>query len=78
MKLALLGVDSAMLAVASAAVEDRGHALTMGIDVAEASDYLRQLSPHIVLHDDWEALLAPGAVDEAPRHLLDSFRASLK
>ena len=62
MKLALLGVDPAMLAVASAAIEDGGHVLTMGIDTAEVSDYLRQLSPHIVLHDDWEGILAPGAV----------------
>jgi myo-inositol 2-dehydrogenase/D-chiro-inositol 1-dehydrogenase len=62
MKLALLGVDPAMLSVARAARE-RGHELVAAVDAGMAADFLRGLWPQVQLVDDWEALLAPGGVE---------------
>lgn len=63
MKLALLGVDPAMLSLASAAAGTGGHELVAGVEVGTAADHLRQHWPRLQLRDDWEFLLSPGAVD---------------
>jgi myo-inositol 2-dehydrogenase/D-chiro-inositol 1-dehydrogenase len=63
MKLALLGVDAAMLSVVRAAAEQGEHTLVAAIEAGTAGDFLRQLWPHVQLRDDWEFLLAPGSVD---------------
>ncbi len=62
MKLALLGVDPPMLSVARAA-RQRGHSLVTAVEAGAAADFLRELWPQAQLVDDWESLLAPGAVD---------------
>lgn len=62
MKLAILGADPAMLSVAQAAVQSGAH-LVWGIEPGAAAGFLRQIDPRVQLSDDWESLLAPGAVD---------------
>src|SRR5688500_17382326 len=62
MKLALLGVDPEMLSVARAA-QSRGHSLVTAVEASLAADFLHELWPQAQLVEDWESLLAPGAVD---------------
>jgi predicted dehydrogenase len=63
MKLALLGIDAEVLALAEAAMNGRRHHVVAVYDAGQPTDELRQLAPLARWNDQWESLLLGTVAD---------------